>query len=49
MDIIFFIEDNELLEIYNSIWHKVSNSVKKETDCEPTQAKNSENQIKVLQ
>ena len=35
MDIIFFIEDNELLEIYYSIWHKVSNSVKKETDCEP--------------
>ena len=25
--------------IYNSIWHKVSNSVKKETDCEPITSK----------
>ena len=26
---IFFIEDNELLETYNGIWNKVSNSIKK--------------------
>ena len=26
----FFIEDDELLEIYNSIWNKVSNSINKE-------------------
>ena len=26
----FFIEDDELLEIYNGIWNKVSNSIKKE-------------------
>ena len=26
----FFIEDDELLEIYNGIWNKVSNSTKKE-------------------
>ena len=32
---VFFIEDDELLEIYNGIWNKVSNSIKKELDCEP--------------
>ena len=31
MDVLF-IEDNELLEKYNNIWNKVSNSIKKELD-----------------
>ena len=31
----FFIEDDELLEIYRGIWNKVSNSIKKKLDCEP--------------
>ena len=28
----FFIEDDKLLETYNNIWNKVSNSIKKELD-----------------
>ena len=32
---ISFIEDNELLETYKGICNKVSNSIKKEIDCEP--------------
>ena len=31
----FFIKDDELLEIYNAIWEKVKNSIKKEFDSEP--------------
>ena len=31
----FCIEDDELLENYNNIWNKVSNSIQKEFDCEP--------------
>ena len=27
----FFIEDDKLLEKYNGIWYKASNSIKKET------------------
>ena len=30
-----FIEYNELLEKYNSIWNKIGNSIKKEFDCKP--------------
>ena len=30
-----FIEDNDLSEKYNSIWHKVSADIKKEFDSEP--------------
>ena len=33
--IYIFIEDNELLETYNGVWNKVSNSIKKQNDCEP--------------
>ena len=32
---VFFIKDNELLEMCNDIWNKVINSIKKELDCEP--------------
>ena len=32
---VFFFEDDESLEKYNGIWNKVSNSVKKELNCEP--------------
>ena len=31
----FFIEDVELLETYNGIWNRISNSIKKELDCKP--------------
>ena len=31
----FLIEDEELLEIYNIIWDKVSADIKKESDSEP--------------
>ena len=36
-NVVFFIEDGELLERYNSIWNRVSNSIKKEKElnCEP--------------
>ena len=30
-----FIKDDELLEKYNEIWKKASNSIKKEFDSEP--------------
>ena len=36
----FFIEDDELSEICNSIWNRVSNSIKKELDCERIYNKN---------
>ena len=32
---VFFIKDNELLEKYNKIWEKVSDSIRKGSDCEP--------------
>ena len=32
---VIFIEDNALLEIYNGIWNRVSNSMKKELDWQP--------------
>ena len=31
----FLIEDNDLLEEYNTIWDKVSADIRKEFDCEP--------------
>ena len=31
----FLVKDNQLLEKYNEIWEKVSNSIKKEFDSEP--------------
>ena len=31
----FLIEDDDLLEKYNTIWDKVSADIKKEFDCEP--------------
>ena len=31
----FFIEDDELLEKYNHIWNKITDSINKELDCEP--------------
>ena len=37
---VFFIGDDQLLETYNNIWNKVSNSIKKELDCESTTIKN---------
>ena len=33
--IYFSIEDGDLLNEYNNIWNKVSNSIKKELDSEP--------------
>ena len=30
----FFIED-ELLDIYNNVWNRLRNSIKKELDCKP--------------
>ena len=37
---IFFIEDNELLQKYNTVWDKVSVDIKKEFDSEPVNNKN---------
>ena len=31
----FLIKDDDLLETYSNIWNKISNSIKKELDCEP--------------
>ena len=31
----FLIKNDDLLKKYNDIWNKVSNSIKKEVDCEP--------------
>ena len=45
---LFFIEDEESLEKYNGIWNKVSNSFKKELDCESIHKKISVKQNKVL-
>ena len=36
----FFIEDDDLLEKYNTIWDKVSLDIKKEFDSEPVYNKN---------
>ena len=36
----FLIEDNNLLEKYNTIWDKVSADVKKQFDSEPVYNKN---------
>ena len=36
----FLIEDNDLLEKYNTIWDKVSADIKKEFDSEPVYNKN---------
>ena len=33
---VFFIVVDGLIEIYNRIWNRVNDSVKKEVDCEPT-------------
>ena len=32
---VFFIEEDDLLEKYNTIWDKVSTDIKKEFDSEP--------------
>ena len=34
----FLIKDNKLVEKYNKIWDKVSNSIKKELDSEPVES-----------
>ena len=36
----FLIEDNDLLEKYNTVWRKVSSDIKKEFDSEPVYNKN---------
>ena len=36
----FLIEDDHLLEKYNTIWEKLSTGIKKEFDCEPAYNKN---------
>ena len=36
----FLIEDDDLLEKYNIIWHKVSADIKKEFDRDPINDKN---------
>ena len=44
-----FIEGDELLEKHNDVWEKVSNSIKKELDCEPIyDQKTSKTQNNVL-
>ena len=40
----FLIENDELLEKYNTIWDKVSADIKKEFDREPVYNKKAENQ-----
>ena len=45
---VFFIEDDELLEKYNTIWDKVSTDIKKEFGSEPVYIKKFfENQNKI--
>ena len=39
MDVLFFIEDDELLQRYNIIWNKISTNIKKEFDSEPVYSK----------
>ena len=34
-----FIETDELLEKFNGVWNKVSNSIKEELNCEPISSK----------
>ena len=36
----FLFDDDEFSEKYNNIWNKVSNSVRKELECEPIYNKN---------
>ena len=36
----FSIEDDDLLELYNTIWDKVSADIRKEFDSEPVYNKN---------
>ena len=43
----FFIEDDDLLEKYKTIWDKVSADIKKEFDSEPVYKKLFENQNKI--
>ena len=40
----FLIENDELLEKYNTIWDKFSADIKKEFDREPVNNKKAENQ-----
>ena len=50
MDVFFLIEDNDLLEQYNSIWDKVGADINKEFDSNPVYSeKNFENQKKISQ
>ena len=35
-----YIEDDDLLEKWNSIWNKVSTDIEKEIDCKPVYNKN---------
>ena len=35
MDVFFLLEDDDLLDKYNTIWDKVSADIKKEFDSEP--------------
>ena len=47
--IYFLIENDDLLEKYNTIWDKVSAAIKKEFDSEPVYNKNFfKNQNKIL-
>ena len=39
MDVFLLIEDDDLLEKYNTIWDKVSADLKKEFDSEPVYSK----------
>ena len=48
MDVLFYFEDEKLLEKYNNIKNKVSNSIKMVLDCKPIYNKRFfENQKKV--
>ena len=50
MDVFFLIEDNDLLEQYNSIWDKVGADINKEFDSNPVYSeKIFENQKKISQ
>ena len=43
----FLIEDDDLLEKFNTIWDKVSAGIKKEYDSEPVYKKKFESQYKI--